>query len=415
MQLTLKKTDFSKNRFQLIVNFGDGEQAASIPGMSMLAESVINSSGSGRLTKTDIDALIAGSSVDISFTIGESSFSWGGTALFKDFELFSQMLHTLLLDPGARENAFNTVIANYELLYQRIERQVEGAVPLEIQPFLAGYDSHFGMPSWEDIASIDFGQLRQWVETMVRPKDMEISVVGDFNRDEVVEILGKYFAALELLQAEPGNPSKISFPTGEQLEVKVATSVDKSLISIAWPTRQDFWQIQRTRRLNLLATVFEDRLRKLIREKLGASYSPSVSSFSSRVYTNYGFVNAQMIVKPGNEDQIIEQIFKVSDSLVKEGVDGDELLRAKSPLLTSLNDSIKTNHYWLYSVLSLSGRHPEQLEWPKTIISDVSSISEADINELAQRYLDNRNAAVVKVTPGGEKKENNSKVLQTID
>ncbi|MGW8193712.1 MAG: hypothetical protein ACWGOX_05545, partial [Desulforhopalus sp.] len=73
---------------------------------------------------------------------------------------------------------------------------------------------------------------------------------------------------------------------------------------------------------------------------------------------------------------------------------------AREPILTSLNDSLKTNRYWLYSVLSLSARYPLQLQWPKTLISDYKTITVAEVNDLAGKYLQNDLAAVARVSPG---------------
>jgi zinc protease len=396
--VNLKKTQFEENRIRVRANFGAGKQNEHIPGMAMLAEDIINESGSGKLPQSVIDELIAGSSIKMSFNVGESAFSWAGTTLAKDFELFSQLLYTLLLDPGLRENVFTTVKANLELMYQKMSREIEGAGPLAVQPFLADYNDHFGLPAWEDVAKLDFESLAKWASPLIKPEDLEISVVGDFNREEVVSVLTRYFAGIELGSPKiPASPP-VHFPAGEKLALTVNTSADKSLITVAWPT-DDFWDIHRTRRLQLLAGVFGDRLRKIIREKLAASYSPSVSSFSSRVYQGYGYIITQMVVKPGSEDMVIKEIFKISDHLQKNGVTAEELVRARDPIITSLKERIRTNQYWLTSVLSLSERYPQQLDWSRTIISDYTSISEAEISKLAQKYLDNEKAAVAKVKP----------------
>jgi zinc protease len=401
LTVNLKKTQFEKNRVRISADFGAGKLNERVPGMAMLVEGVINGSGSGKLPQSAIDALLAGSSINMSFRVGESAFSWTGTALAKDFELYSQVLHTLLIDPGLRENIFTTVKENFQLMYQKIGQEIEGAWPLTVQPFLANYNDRFGLPAWEDVEKLDYDILVEWAHSLIRPENLEISVVGDFNREDVVSVLTKYFSGMKLLAAHiPASPP-MHFPVGKELDVKVDTSVEKSLVVVAWST-DDFWNIHRTRRLHLLARVFGDRLRKIIREKLAASYSPNVSSFGSRVYSGYGYIISQLLVKPGTEDFVIKEIFKISDQLKREGITADELVRARGPLVTSLRESIRTNQYWLNSVLSLSARYSQQLDWPRTIISDYTSISETEVNELATRYLDNNNAAIAKVTPDRE-------------
>ncbi|MCP4338901.1 MAG: insulinase family protein [Desulfobulbaceae bacterium] len=396
--VNLKKTLYEENRIWVSADFGAGKRQEQIPGMAMLVEGVVNESGTGKIPQSALDSLLAGNSVNMSFRVGNSAFSWKGTTLTKDFEIYSQVLHTLLLDPGLRGNVFTTVKGNFELMYQRIGQEIEGAWPLAVQPFLATNNHRFGLPAWQDVDKLNYTTLVQWANARIKPEDLEISVVGDFDRAEVVSTLTKYFSGMKLSPAEIVPSPPMHFPVGKKLDVNIETSVEKSMVVVAWST-DDFWNIHRTRRLHVLASVLGDRLRKTIREKLAASYSPNVSSFSSRVYHGYGYIIAQMLVKPGAEDVVVEEILKISDQLKSEGITSDELVRARGPLVTSLKESIRTNRYWMNSVLSLSSRYPQQLEWPRTIISDFSLISETEINDLASRYLENDNAAIAKVVP----------------
>jgi zinc protease len=410
--VNLKKTDYQENSVQVIANFGAGEQSEPAPGMAMVVEHIINSSGSGQLTRSAVDALVAGSSIKLRFRIDEAAFSWVGSTLFKDFELFTQILHTMLYDPGFRENQFGNVMTNVELMYQKMSREIDGAMALNVQPFLADQNPHFGLPSWESIAKLDFPGLAKWVRSFAQPKDLEISVVGAFDRDEVVEIMNKYFGGARLEKPRIAEAPLVLFPAGGALRVNVDTSIDKSLVVVAWPT-DDFWDIHRTRRLNMLASVLEDRVRKIVRENLGATYSPTVANFNSRVYPGYGFLIARLIVEPGNEERVIAEILKISEQLHKEGINTDELVRARKPMVTSLMDSVRTNQYWLTSVLSLSSRYSRQLDWPTTILSDFSAINEQELSTLAAKYLDNTQAAIARAVPGETLKQENGRTAGT--
>jgi zinc protease len=396
--VNLKKTDFEKNNVRINASFGAGVQSETAPGVAMLAEDTINISGSGRLPQSAIDAVIAGSSVDLRFHIGETAFTWSGSAVSKDFELLIQVLQTMLFDPGFRENQFAAVMKKAAMMYQKISHEIDGAMLLDVQPFLAGHNPHFGLPRWKDVAGLQYSTVEEWIRSFIQAKDLEISLVGDFDREEVIAILSKYFGGVSFQRMSNAEQPTVQFPIGKTLKVEVQTSIDKALIVVAWPT-DDFWDIQRTRRLHILADIFEDRVRKVLRESLGFVYSPSVSSFTSRVHTGYGFLLLQVIAKPGDEDQIVREIMRISDQLNENGVSTDELVRAKRPMVTAITEHIRTNPYWLASVLVLSSRYPQQLEWPKTILSDFSSIYEKDISGMARKYLINARAAIVRVVP----------------
>ncbi len=410
--VNLKKNGFEDNKIRVKADFGSGRSSEFAPGAALLAEEVINGSGSGRLPQSAIEEVIEGNSIRLSFTAGEEAFAWKGSALNTDFELFCQLLQTMLVDPGFRQSVFNKEKQRFRLMYQRLDRQIEGAFPLHITPFLAGSAGGFGLPPWKDVAVLNFENVAQWVHSQLRPSDLEISVAGDFDRDKVVFLLAKYFSGMKLVPKTVTSPQNVVFPAGKKLMMEVVSSVDKAMIAVAWPTN-DYWDIHRTRRLNLLADVMANRLRKTIREELAASYSPEVSSFTSRSHPGFGYILVRMVVEPGKEEMVIKEILRMGNQLKTGGISDEELLRVKEPQLTTLNELVRTNRYWLQSVLSLSARHPEQLAWPKSLFDDYASIAKAEIDQLATKYLDNRQAVIAKAVPA-QQQQSDSQAEDTI-
>ena len=396
--LNLKKTDFQENEVLVQVHIGNGKLSAPVPALALVAGGVVNGSGSGSLQRSELDEVIAGKSIVADFKVGESSFVWSGKAIATETEALFQLLHTLVVDPGLREDVFTRVLRDIRQAYEGLERDVRGVLQLKVQPFLAGNDARFGMPPWSEVEQLKLAQIRQWLLPELQNGSMEISVVGDFDRQQVVRLVSRYFGSLNSRAKTEIAVAPVRFPAGQSLTVKVQSSIDKSLVVMAWPTA-DFWDIGRTRRLHMLASVFDDRLRKVIREKLGATYSPEVYSSGSRVHKNYGLLMVQMTVEPGREKVLVDEVLKVAEDLRLRGVSGEELDRAKGPMMTSLKDAVRSNPYWLNSVLSQSSQHSQQLSWPTTILSDFESVTTEEVAQLAARYLKRGNVAVARVEP----------------
>lgn len=396
--VNLKTTDFDKNKFQVVANFGLGRIAEVAKGSSVMLADLINDSGTGVLRKSSLDKLIADSSIGIGFRVGSRSFSWSGYGLSEEFPLFCQLLYTLLVDPGGRKSVYQRIFLDTEMFYKTMAHKIEGAVPLKVRPYLSSYSGHTGLPSWEIVRENDFSNLLEYISKVKSLSGLEISVVGDFDKEVVLAEIVKNFSGMILGKPAVAKNIDIDFPVGGTLDIAVNTTDKKSLVTIAWPT-DDIWDIKRTRRLHLLAKIFEDRLRKQVREALGASYAPSVSSYNSKELQGYGYLRAQVLVNPGDENRIIAEILQISERLREDGSTLSELERSKKPLLTSIKESVKSNHYWLRSVLSLSSRYPEQLQWPQTILSDFSLINLTEVNDVAAEYLNNNRAAIIKVVP----------------
>jgi zinc protease len=181
----------------------------------------------------------------------------------------------------------------------------------------------------------------------------------------------------------------------------VATKIPKGLVAVAYAT-DDFWDIHRTRRLAVLADVLSDRLRIGIRDEKGASYSPFAFSRASRAYTGYGFLQTYIQVAPESTAMIVQAVKGIVADMAAQGITDEELRRAVDPILTGLKDLRRSNGYWLNSVMACSSRHPQQLEWSRTILDDYTAVTSADLMALVHTYLKNDQAAVMTFFPAAD-------------
>ena len=172
---------------------------------------------------------------------------------------------------------------------------------------------------------------------------------------------------------------------------------------VAWPTT-GFWDIGKTRRLNILAAILLDTMRQVIREEMGASYSPVVIHLPGRGYPDYGRMQVQVVVEPGNETAVRERIGQLIADLRERGVEPVALERAKKPVLTELHEAVRTNSYWLNSVLAGGVRYPVQLQWSQAMIDDYTRITKEDMDSLISTYLDPIDMITVFVRPVGTTK-----------
>jgi len=396
--LNLKQTDFAPNEVNIAVLFGHGRLEEPVPGMGYLAQSLIEESGVGGLTKEQLEETLAPYSSRVRFVVGEESFVLSGKGLKAETELLFQLVSTRLNDPAFRPAAYSRVMEQMAQMYNQLERTSEGMMQLKGESFLAGNNPRYGFVPLNDMQKITLKQVDDWIDAVFANAALEISVVGDFVKQDVVAWAGRYFSKPRQKRTSPVTGVQIRFPSGKTLQQQVDSVTDRAMVTVAWPT-EDFWDISRTRRMSILATVLDDRLRKQIREELGATYSPVVYNRPSRVDPGYGVLRAQMIVAPPQAGMLAAKLRQIGAEMALGKISKDELERALEPVLTSIRDMVRTNRYWMDSVLKGSNRHPVQLKWPRTILNDFSSITGADIQALARQYLLDEKAATVIIVP----------------
>lgn len=398
VRLNVKTTDYQANQVLVSVQFGQGKENEPQPGLALLGQAVIAESGIGQLSSEQLQQALAGSTVELGFKVGPESFSLAGGALTQDFEQLVQLLYHRLHDPAFRSDAFTRSREGLQRMYAQMVNTVEGVQQIQGERFLAGSCPEYGLASWEEVERIGLEQIRSWLAPIFAQAPLEINVVGDIEADKALALISRYLGA-----EQRQGPAEITdqpplFPAGKELRLSAPSTIDRTLLTVAWQT-SDFWDIGRTRRLNLLAAVLDDRLRVKIREELGATYSPRVVSQPSRALSGFGLLQSSLIVAPDQAASLAGVIKTVAAGLGAQGVSEDELRRALEPTLTSIKDLKRNNRYWMESVLNLSSRHPQQLQWPLSILEGFAAIKAEELTQLARQYLKPEQAATVIVSP----------------
>lgn len=402
--LWLKPTRYEANQVMAVLCFGDGRfsEPAEQPGLAQWTEAVVNESGFGALDRITLEEALTGRWADMKLDVREDMFLLKGKSVTSELQLLLQLYYTAIKDPGYREMAYQKVYRQFEQQGQRLPNKVGGVMKLKGQRFLSGGDSRFGIPVWQELKNRTLDEIKQWYGEQLRQAPMELAVVGDFQPDDLIQWVAKYFGSLP--KRESGFQSQTRpgpvFPSGQVLRLKAQTQIPNALVVVAYPT-DDFWDISRTRRLAMTAELFTERLRKHVREALGAAYSPFAYNHSYRSFSGYGLLQIHVEVDPSQADAIVTEVQQIAKQLATSSSNSDEIRRILDPTLTHIKDLRQTNKYWLNSVLKGATRHPQQLEWARTFIKDYAAITSEELRALSLKYLDNEKGATIVITPAG--------------
>jgi zinc protease len=403
IRLNLKPTDFQANQIKIRIGFGKGRfsEPSDLPGLAKLAQQVINESGLGTLDKQQLNNAMAGKSTELVFVVKEDRFYFQGKTIPEETELLFQLIYAHLKDPGFRRDAYKLVMERFMHAYKELAGSINGAMTLSGKRFLAGGDNRFGLPLlYSDFNKLTLPNIKEWILPILNQAKLEVSVTGDFDPQSIIKLASTYIGSLEprhgiRIKSDSGTPV---FPFGESKEISIQSRIPKALLVLAYPT-DDFWNIKRTRRLNILAQIFSNRLHEKIRENLGAAYSPYAFNKASLAYKGYGLFQVFITLAPEQAQIVKNQVEKIARDIATHGVTTDELTRALNPILSAIKDMLRKNSYWLNQVLSGSKQHPERLEWNRTILKDYSGITIEEISLLAKKYLKNHNAAAIIIKP----------------
>ena len=404
VRFNFKKTDFEKSSVRLVARFGSGKltQPKDTPGLDMFVGSVFDAGGLGKHSVDDLQQILAGRNVSTGFGVGDDSFSLSGRSTPEDLELQLQLMCAQLTDPGFREEALSQFQKAIPMIFQQLRHSPAGA-QAEMDGWLHGGDSRWDVPTEEKLASYTFDDARKWLEPALTEDYLELSIVGDFDESTMIPLVLKTFGALPERAAEKPELAaarKVKFPKAPAEKTFTYDSkIAQGTTMVIWKTEGLRGHIKEFRRLNLLGEILSDRLRKEIREKLGASYSPRAGANGSEGLEGFGYLAANCVGKADATRELADISASLAAELAKEGTDEDELDRARKPLMAQMEKSKRDNSYWLGTVLSQSQEDPKRLDLIRGRDEDYASITPEDLNELAKKYLVEKNALKVRIYP----------------
>jgi zinc protease len=213
----------------------------------------------------------------------------------------------------------------------------------------------------------------------------------------------KTFGALAPRETEkPALPAqrKVTFPkTPAEKTFTYDSKIAQGTAMVLWKTDGLRNNTKLFRRLNLLGEILTDRLRKEIREKLGASYSPNAGPNGSEGLDGFGFIAAQCEGKAEDTKRLADIAAELGASLAKDDIEADELDRARKPLMAQLEKSKRDNSYWLGTVLAQSQEDKERLDLIRGRDKDYASITTKELDEVAKKFLTDKNALKALIHP----------------
>ncbi len=409
VRINVKQTPFENNGVRVLVSVGGGLLQAPIdkPGLAQFANAVFVAGGLKAHSLDEVNRIVSSKHVGLQFAVADDSFQFGGRCAPAELETQLQLSAAFVTAPGYRPEAALQQQKFYDGFYSQLEHTPEGIVERNIKRFMRSGDVRFGFPDRDNMRKLTMDDVKAWLEAPLRDGYLEVSIVGNVDADKALDLAAKTFGALPTrAAAAPAfkNERKVKFPAETKTKEFTFTSDNSRAVAVVcWPT-DDGADVARARRLSVLSDVLADRLRVKVREELGSTYTPMCNSFTSDVFPGYGFVGAQVMVDSKELPTIGALIAAIGGELASGPISDDEFERAMKPILSGVQESVRSNDYWL-NVLNNCQRRPELLEYARSRTADNAAIKKSEIELLAKQYLSTDRATIISAKPEANGKD----------
>ena len=404
VKLNVKQTEYEKDTVYVSIRFGGGflQLPASKVGMYWALPFSFTEGGLKRLTTDELEEALAGRIVSTDLDLDDDAFEFDGRTNQRDLLLQLQLMAAYATDPAYRGLGLERLQVAAESYIKQMSSSPGRVLSRETSSLLRSGDKRWAFPTLEQMKSITMRDVEAVVGPALRDAPIEISIVGDISAEAATAAVASTFGAFPAARGKlkvPAGARDVRFPKrGQSLKFVHDGQADQALGYVAWPGPDFYSDPRRARTLSLLREMLKVRLTDEFREAQGATYSPSAGSSFSSVYPDFGYIIASAETKP----ELVAGFYKTLDQVVEElksGAYSDDLInRARAPIVKSIEKSRQTNGYWAGAINDAQS-DPRALDAVRSQLSDLQSITKADLVAAAKIYLDVKRRIEIRVLP----------------
>ncbi|WP_394693690.1 M16 family metallopeptidase [Hyphobacterium sp.] len=403
VRVSLKQTDFENDVIRMNMTFGRGDlEPRNEAVVDTVASSVFTSGGLEAHSFDDLGRILAGRNVGGNFSVSAGSFSMSGSTTPDDLLLQFQLFAAYMTAPGYRSESLAQFRASLPELRRNLGSTPGGVRTRDISRMLRSGDQRFGFPTQAEADEVDLDDVRAFLTPALESAPIEITVVGDFEEQAVIDAIAATIGALpERADDWPDYDENriLEFPEPTETPIVLTHNGgdDQALVNVYWPTTDDS-DVHVSRTIRLMRAVLALKLTERLREGEAFTYSASSSNVESFYHPDYGYLYVGADIRVENIDPVYEAIGLIAADMANGEITDDEMLRARRPLLEQIQNAFESNGVWL-GWLSQSFEYPERLDRIRTITDDYSDITLEEIIEVARTYLSDDTAYRVTVVP----------------
>lgn len=406
VRLNLKQTPFQKGLMSIDVAYGKGELylPENGQGLRWLLGNAMSLGGLKAHSADELQTILAGKTVGAGHNMGTKQMFMNGRTTSEDLPDQMNLMMAYYLEPGFREEAKARYDKWVSSFYPTLDSTPGGVASRDIERLIRNNDPRFGIPAEETLRDATLEEVSVWLETSKQGEAIEIGVVGDFDPASVINEVARTFGTLPKVAPNvpvpPASATTLTItPGGARATVLThAGEETTALLRIYWPSfdgRDDM----KLRRLNVLNAMFKIKLTDVLREELGATYSPSSFYSAPRTYPEFGYLAASIEVNPDDIVKAEARIHALAQEMTEEGLDQELFERAIMPIRESIEETLESNPYWM-NIISRSQTDPEIVARHRRRNDAYENMKLEDVVTLAPKIF-NRDAAVVyHVVPG---------------
>ncbi len=402
ISVIVKQTDYRADEV-LMDSFSPGgtSKAAEQEYLSAIhAAEIVEESGVGEFSASDLEKLLAGNTAAVSPYIGELTEGIEGSASERDLETLFQLTHLTMTRPRRDVVAFDRVRDRLRVELRNEMEEPQALFISKLREVLFQDHPRRRQLTPEDVDAIDLDTaLEFYADRFADPSDFTFVFVGSASPQTLQPYVTRYLASIPAVgRDEEWENIGVATPNGV-VDREVYAGIEPiSQVGVVFHGDHD-WSRENNYRLRSTADLLGRRLREVIREEEGGTYGigawASVRRYPSPRYT----VFVTFATDPNRAEELTDRVLDVVQEVLSGEIEHSLVERIKTTQLADFESALQSNGFWLKGLLDTAFHDLDPaviLDYPDM----VEGLSPDDVQATAIRHLDMDQMVIVTLYPG---------------
>ena len=365
------------------------------------AAPIIVNSGLGPFNRIELSKMLSAKIAGASPYIGELEEGMSGSASVKDLETMFQLIYMRFTEPRADQDIFQIVQTQSKMLLANQKATPEFAFTEALTQALTQNHPRERTPTPEMFDKLDLAKsLAFYKDRFADASDFTFVIVGTIDPATLKPLVEKYLGSLPSTGRKEMWKDHNVRPPSAVVERRVEKGLEpKSQSELVFTGPMTYNQEQRVA-LRTVASVLQTRLREVLREDLGGTYSVSASAGYTKIPRQEYSFTIDFGSSPDRADELMKRVFAEIEAFKKDGPTDKQLADTREAFIRDHEVNLKSNAYLLGQ---LAGKYQLGEEAEIGYLWDLpafyNKVTIAGVRDAARLYLDPQRYVKVVLVP----------------
>lgn len=398
-----KFTDKNKNDIKL--------NAISDGGMSLVEDSdlpsanlmgnVIQLSGLGDYSPTDLTKVLAGKTASAGINISSLNEAIIGSSVTKDVETMLQMVHLRFVKPRFDMDAYKVLMGNVDNYIIKRSNDIDEKIKDSITVAIYGENNpKQKIFNAEYVAEISFEKIKEtYLERFGNASDFEFFIVGDVQIEILKPLLEKYIASIPINNSkELWKDNSVKWQS-KAIDKDIYLKMEDPKSSVRIGFKNDIeYSLKNELVAKALGDILNLRFTETLREQEGGTYGASAGASVSKRPVENASVSVSFDCNPEKVEKLIAIVHREIEDMAKGNIQQTDLDKVTANYLKERKEQQEYNNYEM-SLLTNYFREGYHMNDPKNFEDLVNNISVADLQEFTKALLENADSYEIAIKP----------------